>query len=150
LIFTLQTFVAHIILVIPMNFIAWLRGIVDTSTYVPLSPGEGTASVMDSVAPNPGPLSTSTIKAIRDNTTLTTGIVLGFIIIIAINYARSPWRKLPPGPRRLPVLGNALQLWDRSWLLSRDCKERFGEFSDYIRRGMLRGVYGHCRRGYIS
>jgi hypothetical protein len=127
---TLQTFVAHIILVIPMNFIAWLRGIVDTSTHVSLSPA-------DTVASNPGfillrSLSASTVKAIRDNTTLTTGFVLGLAIIIAINYSRSPWRKLPPGLRRLPVLGNALQLRDKSWLLSKDCKERFGEFSDYI------------------
>ena len=135
-----------------MDFIGWLRGTVDTSTYVSLSPGEGTASVMDTVAPNPGlrSLSASTIKAIRDNTTLTTGFVLGLVIIVVINYSRSPWRKLPPSPRRLPILGNALQLRDKSWLLSKDCKERFGGFPDYIKRGMLRGVYGHCRRDYVS
>ncbi len=136
---TLQTFVSHIILVIPMNFIAWLRGTVDASTYLSLSPAEGTASVIDTVASNPGfilsrSLSASTIKAIRDNTTLTAGFVLGLVIIVAINYARSPWRKLPPGLRRLPILGNALQLRDKSWLLSKDCKERFGESSDYIKR----------------
>ena len=74
------------------------------------------------------------IKAIRDNTTLTAGFVLGLAIIITVNYARSPWRKLPPGLRRLPILGNALQLRDKSWLLSKDCKERFGESSDYIKR----------------
>ena len=141
LIFTLQTFLAHITLVITMDFIRWLRKTVDALTYLSLSPAEGTASVMDSVAPNPGPLSTSTIKAIRDNTTLTAGFVLGLVIIIAINYTRSPWRKLPPGPRRLPVLGNALQLRDKSWLLSKDCKEHFGEFSDCMKKEMLRGVY---------
>ena len=34
---------------------------------------------------------------------LTVGIVLGIVIILAIGYFRSPWRKLPPSPRRLPV-----------------------------------------------
>ena len=109
-----------------MSFIGWLLGTVDTSTYyVSLLPG--------AVAPNPGPillgsLSTSTIKAIRDNTTLTAGFVLGLVIIVAVNYSRSPWRKVPPSPQRLPIVGNALQLRDKSWLLSKDCKERFGGF----------------------
>ncbi len=129
-----------------MNFIAWLRGTVDASSYVSLSPAEGTASVIDMVASNTGPillrsLSASTVKAIRDNTTLTAGFVLGLVIVIAINYSKSPWRKLPPGPRRLLILGNALQLSDKSWLLSKDCKEHFGEFSDCMKREMLRGVY---------
>src|SRR5260370_6981408 len=116
LIFTLQTFLAHIILVIAMNFIGWLRGTVDASTHV--------------IASNPGSillrsLSASTIMAIRDNTALTAGFVLGLAIITAINYIRSPWRKLPPGPRRFPIFGNSLQLSDKSWLLSKNCKERF-------------------------
>jgi len=34
---------------------------------------------------------------------------------------------LPPGPQHLPIIGNALHLMDKRWLISRDCKERFGE-----------------------
>ena len=64
-------------------------------------------------------------------------------------YTRSPWRKLPPSPRRIPIFGNALQLRDKSWLLPKDCKQRFGEFSGYITRGMLRCVYENCRRNYV-
>ena len=75
------------------------------------------------------------VKAISENKTLTAGIILGLAIIFVFGYTTSPWRKLPPSPRRLPILGNALQLRDKSWLLSNDCKERFGEFIDYVHRG---------------
>ena len=40
---------------------------------------------------------------------------------------------MPPSPSHLPSLGNVIQLRDKSRLLSKDCKERFGEFTDYVR-----------------
>ncbi|KAI0276739.1 cytochrome P450 [Russula aff. rugulosa BPL654] len=93
-------------------------------------PSEGTA--MDAVAPKPfllRPMSAPTIKVIweHETGTLTAGIVLGLLIILVVRYIRSPWRKLPPSPRRLPILGHVLHIRDRSWLQSKDCKERFGE-----------------------
>jgi hypothetical protein len=89
---------------------------------------------MDAVAPRPlllRPLSKSTIKVIweSETRTLTVGIVLGLVIFLVVRYIRSPWRKLPPSPRRLPILGHILHLRDSSWLHSKDCKERFGQFT---------------------
>src|SRR6266404_2162791 len=46
------------------------------------------------------------VKPILEDRTLTTGILLALLIVFLIKYARSPWRKLPPSPRRVPVIGN--------------------------------------------
>jgi hypothetical protein len=135
---------AHIILAIANTSMGWLRGDINGPPYASSLASEGTVSAMDApVAPNAmlsQPLSTPT-KAIWESKTLTAGIVLGLVIIFAVGYIRSPWRKLPPSPRRLPIFGNALQLRDKYWLLSKDCKERFGEFIDYMSSGMLMCVY---------
>jgi hypothetical protein len=131
---------AHI-LATAMKSMGWLRAAADSSMYVSSLPGEGTISAMDGVTPNLlplWPLGAPTIKAIWETRTLTAGIVLGLVIIFAVRYMRSPWRKLPPSPPRLPILGNALQLRDKSWLFSKDCKDRFGEFTDYLPRVVLR------------
>ena len=77
----------------------------------------------------PRPLISLTVDSIWETKALGAGIVIGTIIIFIVNYIRSPWRKLPSGPRRLPALGNALQLRDKSWLLSKGCKEKFGTFT---------------------
>ena len=114
--------------------INWLRETIEASTYVSSHSHKGADFATHAVA-NPmllRPLSGYAAKAIWENKTSMTGIILVLLIILVINHTRSPWRKLPPRPWRLPVLGNALQLRDKSWLLSKDCKERFGEFTDYI------------------
>jgi hypothetical protein len=135
------TFMAHNILATAIKSMGWLRRDIDASTYASSLASEGTVSAMDAPVARSlmliQPLSASVIKAIWETKTLTAGIVLGLVVIFAVGYVRSPWRKLPPSPRRLPILGNALQLRDKSWLLSKDCKERFGELIDFMPSGML-------------
>ena len=67
------------------------------------------------------------VRPILEDPTLMTGILLALLIVFVVSYARSPWRKLPPSPRRMPIIGNALQLLDINWLTSKGCKDRFGE-----------------------
>jgi hypothetical protein len=55
-------------------------------------------------------------------------LVLTLILVLAIQYARSPWRKVPPGPRGLPIIGNALDLKDKDFLFGKECKRKFGAF----------------------
>lgn len=143
---------AYAVLATAVKSMGWPCWTVDASELTTLSslPSDGTAR--DAVAPYPlllQPMTVPIIEAILEARTLTAGIVLGFVIILAIRYSRSPWRKLPPSPKRLPVVGNALQLMDKTWLLSEDCKERFGELIDHLPTTMLRYVHENCRRGYV-
>ena len=49
-----------------------------------------------------------------------------FVIILVVQYVRSPWRKVPPGPKGLPILGNAFQLHNKGWMFESECKRKFG------------------------
>jgi hypothetical protein len=55
-------------------------------------------------------------------------VCLAIIVVLAVRYAKSPWRRVPPGPRGIPLLGNALELRDKAWLLGRDCKNAYRVF----------------------
>lgn len=122
----------------------WPLGAHATSTYTSALPlTSGAIFAQDAPPPNYLPqlassnprnvyaptnlLRETVVKPILGDTTLMTGILLALFLVFMVSYARSPWRKLPPSPRRLPIIGNALQLLDTNWLTSKDCKARFGE-----------------------
>jgi len=67
------------------------------------------------------------------------GLITTLVIVLAAQYARSPWRRVPPGPKGLPILGNALQLSDKRWMFQKECKQNYGTVNIRFlrRRGFL-------------
>jgi hypothetical protein len=57
-----------------------------------------------------------------------------FFIFSHQSHARRSKQKLPPHPRRSPIIGNLSQMMDKKWLCSRECKEEFGEYREFSRR----------------
>jgi hypothetical protein len=75
-------------------------------------------------------LSPSAVIALaRHNLTLVSSVVAGLVIVLTVRYFQSPWRKLPPGPKGLPFLGNVLQMRSKQWLNFMKWKQEFGQRS---------------------
>ena len=53
-------------------------------------------------------------------------IILGLIMICTALYLRSPYRKLPPGPRGYPIIGNLLDLRSGQWLKFAEWRKKYG------------------------
>lgn len=53
-------------------------------------------------------------------------LIATLIVILTVRYVRSPWRKVPPGPKGLPILGNVFQRHDNGWMFGTECKRKFG------------------------
>ena len=64
----------------------------------------------------------------RDHGILLTGALLGFIVFYVARYLASPYRKLPPGPRGYPIIGNLFELGEGQWLRFTELQKKYGQF----------------------
>jgi|SRR5712671_6665886 len=69
---------------------------------------------------------------VQDHRFLSSGIILGLVILYATHYFASPYRKLPPGPRGYPIIGSLLELREGQWLKFAAWRKDYGRFTVYI------------------
>ncbi|KAI0060310.1 cytochrome P450 [Artomyces pyxidatus] len=75
------------------------------------------------IVPNPLLLVSHVVK----HEPLYTGLAIGLLLFCYARYIHSPWRRVPPGPRGFPLVGNVLDMKNKAWLFSPDLRERYGD-----------------------
>jgi hypothetical protein len=88
-------------------------------------------------------------QSAKENKTLSLGILLGFAVLYAAHYVTSPYRKLPPGPRGYPIIGNVLELRSQQWLKFTEWRKQFGQWLILIFLPPILNFY-RSRRCHLS
>jgi hypothetical protein len=65
-------------------------------------------------------------QTVEENLALFIGILLCSVILYVVRHFTSPYRKLPPGPRGYPIIGNILRFQQNPWLKFAEWRKLYG------------------------